>query len=56
MLDTLKNIPIRDLTVPTATVSMSFLEWLPFWLRIMTMIGGVSYIFAKAYNEIFKHE
>ena len=55
MIDTLKSIPIRDLTIPTATVGMSFLEWLPYWLRILTMIGGAIYIFAKAWNEIKKN-
>ena len=55
MIDTLKNIPIKDLTIPTATVGMSFVEWLPFWLRIITMVGGVVYIFAKAWNEIKKN-
>ena len=55
MIDTLKSIPVRDLTIPTATVSMSFVDWLPFWLRIVTMIGGVIYIFAKAWNEIKKN-
>jgi hypothetical protein len=34
---------------------MSFVDWLPFWLRIVTMIGGVIYIFAKAWNEIKKN-
>jgi len=54
MIDTLRSIPIKDLTIPTATVSMSFVDWLPFWLRVITMTGGAVYICAKAYNEITK--
>ena len=55
MIDTLKSIPIKDLTIPGATVGMSFIDWLPFWLRIATMVGGMVYIFAKAWNEIKKN-
>ena len=55
MIDTLKSIPIKYLTIPTDTVGMSFVEWLPFWLRIITMVGGAVYIFAKAWNEIKKN-
>ena len=56
MIDTLKSIPIKDLTIPTATVGMIFVDWLPFWLRIITMFGGMIYIFAKAWNEIKKND
>ena len=55
MIDTLKSIPIKDLTIPTATVGMSFVEWLPFWLRIITMVITAVYMGAKAWNEIKKN-
>ena len=55
IIDTLKTIPVKDVAVASGAVGLSFVEWLPFWLRIITMVGGMIYIFAKAWNEIKKN-
>ena len=40
--------------VAGGAVGLSFVEWLPFWLRIITMAITVIYMGAKAWNEIKK--
>ena len=55
IIDTLKLIPVKELAVSGGAVGLSFIDWLPFWLRIATMAGGMIYIFAKAWNEIKKN-
>ena len=52
IVDTLKTIPIKDAVVAGGAVGLSFVEWLPFWLRIITMVITVVYMGAKAWNEI----
>ena len=52
LVDTLKTIPIKDVAVASGAVGLSFVEWLPFWLRIITMVITVVYMGAKAWNEI----
>ena len=54
IVDTLKAIPIRDLALSGGAVGLSFVEWLPFWLRIITMVITAVYMGAKAWNEIKK--
>ena len=52
IIDTLKTIPVKDAVVAGGAVGLSFVEWLPFWLRIITMVITVVYMGAKAWNEI----
>jgi len=52
IIDTLKTIPVKDVAVASGAVGLSFVEWLPFWLRILTMVITVVYMGAKAWNEI----
>ena len=52
IVDTLKTIPVKDVAVASGAVGLSFVEWLPFWLRIITMIITAVYMGAKAWNEI----
>ena len=54
IIDTLKTIPVKDVAVASGAVGLSFIEWLPFWLRIITMVITVVYMGAKAWNEIKK--
>ena len=54
IVDTLKTIPVKDVAVASGAVGLSFVEWLPFWLRIITMVITVVYMGAKAWNEIKK--
>ena len=53
-VDTLKAIPVKDLALSSGAVGLSFVEWLPFWLRIITMVITAVYMGAKAWNEIKK--
>ena len=52
IIDTLKTIPVKDVAMAGGAVGLSFVEWLPFWLRIITMAITVVYMGAKAWNEI----
>ena len=52
IVDTLKAIPVKDAIVAGGAVGLSFVEWLPFWLRIITMVITAVYMGAKAWNEI----
>ena len=52
IVDTLKTIPIRELAVSGGAVGLSFIEWLPFWLRIITMLCTIVYIVAKTYKVL----
>ena len=52
IIDTLKTIPVKDVAVASGAVGLSFVEWLPYWLRILTMVITVVYMGAKAWNEI----
>ena len=54
IVDTLKAVPIKDLALSGGVVGLSFVEWLPFWLRIITMVITAVYMGAKAWNEIKK--
>ena len=54
VVDTLKSIPVKDLALSSGAVGLSFVEWLPFWLRIITMVITAVYMGAKAWNEIKK--
>ena len=54
IIDTLKAIPVSDLAVSGGVLGLSFVEWLPFWLRIITMVITAVYMGAKAWNEIKK--
>ena len=50
IVDTLKTIPVKDVAVASGAVGLSFVEWLPFWLRIITMLVTIAYIVAKTYK------
>ena len=50
IVDTLKTIPVKDVAVASGAVGLSFIEWLPFWLRIITMVCTIIYIVAKTYK------
>jgi hypothetical protein len=50
IVDTLKIIPVKELVVSGGAVGLSFIEWLPFWLRIITMVCTIAYIVAKTYK------
>ena len=52
IIDTLKTIPIKDVAVASGAVGLSFVEWLPFWLRIITMVVTIAYIVAKTYKVL----
>ena len=52
IVDTLKAIPVKDLAVASGAVGLSFIEWLPFWLRIITMVVTIAYIVAKTYKVL----
>ena len=52
IVDTLKTIPVKDLAMASGAVGLSFVEWLPFWLRIITMIVTIAYIVAKTYKVL----
>ena len=52
IVDTLKTIPVKDLALSGGAVGLSFVEWLPFWLRIITMVVTISYIVAKTYKVL----
>ena len=52
IIDTLKTVPVKDVAVASGAVGLSFVEWLPYWLRILTMVITVVYMGAKAWNEI----
>ena len=52
MIDTLKTIPVKDLALSGGAVGLSFVEWLPFWLRIITMVVTIIYIVAKTYKVL----
>ncbi len=54
LVDTLRTIPVKDLAVSSSVIGLSFVEWLPFWLRMATMLFTVIYMAAKAWNEIKK--
>ena len=54
IVDTLKMLPVKELAVSGGAVGLSFIEWLPFWLRIITMVITAVYMGAKAWNEIKK--
>ena len=54
IVDTLRAIPVKDLALSSGAVGLSFVEWLPFWLRIITMVITAVYMGAKAWNEIKK--
>ena len=52
IIDTLKTIPVKDVAVASGAVGLSFVEWLPFWLRIITMVVTIAYIVAKTYKVL----
>ena len=52
IVDTLKTIPVKDLAMASGAVGLSFVEWLPFWLRIITMVCTIVYISAKTYKVL----
>ena len=52
IVDTLKAIPVKDAIVAGGAVGLSFVEWLPFWLRIITMLCTIIYIVAKTYKVL----
>ena len=52
IVDTLKIIPIKELVVSGGAVGLSFVEWLPFWLRIITMVCTIVYIVSKTYKVL----
>ena len=52
IIDTLKTIPVKDVAVASGAVGLSFIEWLPFWLRIITMVCTIVYIIAKTYKVL----
>ena len=52
IVDTLKLIPVKELAVSGGAVGLSFIEWLPFWLRIITMVCTIAYIVAKTYKVL----
>ena len=52
IIDTLKTIPVKDAVVAGGAVGLSFVEWLPFWLRIITMVVTIAYIVAKTYKVL----
>ena len=52
ILDTLKMMPVKELVLSGEAVGLSFVEWLPFWLRIITMVCTIVYIVAKTYKVL----
>ena len=52
IVDTLRAIPVKDMALSSGAVGLSFVEWLPFWLRIITMIVTIAYIVAKTYKVL----
>ena len=52
IVDTLKIIPVKELALSGGAVGLSFVEWLPFWLRIITMACTIVYIAAKTYKVL----
>tara|TARA_R110000824_G_scaffold102120_2_gene242373 strand:- start:153 stop:329 length:177 start_codon:yes stop_codon:yes gene_type:complete len=52
ILDTLKMMPVKELVLSGGAVGLSFVEWLPFWLRIITMVCTIVYIVAKTYKVL----
>ena len=52
IIDTLKAVPVKTMLVSGSSIGLSFVEWLPFWLRIITMAITAIYMGAKAWNEI----
>ena len=52
IVDTLKMIPVKDVAISGGVVGLSFVEWLPFWLRIITMVVTIAYIVAKTYKVL----
>ena len=52
IIDTLRAIPVRDLAVSGGVLGLSFVEWLPFWLRIITMVITIVYLCIKVWKEI----
>ena len=52
IIDTLKAVPVKDVAVASGAVGLSFVEWLPFWLRIITMVVTIAYIVAKTYKVL----
>ena len=52
IIDTLKAVPVKTMLVSGSSIGLSFVEWLPFWLRIITMICTIAYIIAKTYKVL----
>ena len=52
IVDTLKAIPVKDLALSGGAVGLSFVEWLPFWLRIITMVITIVYLCIKVWKEL----
>ena len=52
ILDTLKMMPVKELVLSGGAVGLSVVEWLPFWLRIITMVCTIVYIVAKTYKVL----
>ena len=52
IIDTLKMMPVKTMLVSGSSIGLSFVEWLPFWLRIITMVCTIVYIVAKTYKVL----
>ena len=52
IIDTLKAVPVKTMLVSGSSIGLSFVEWLPFWLRIITMVCTIAYIIAKTYKVL----
>ena len=52
VVDTLKTIPVKTMILSGSSIGLSFVEWLPFWLRIITMVCTIVYIVAKTYKVL----
>ena len=45
-------LSVKTMLVSGSSIGLSFVEWLPFWLRIITMICTIAYIIAKTYKVL----
>ena len=52
IIDTLKAVPVKTMLVSGSSIGLSFVEWLQFWLRIITMVCTIAYIIAKTYKVL----
>ena len=52
LVDTLKLIPVKTVAVSGGSLGLSLVDWLPFWLRMITMAVTIIYIMAKTYRVL----